>query len=73
MKDLTVTDIKHQASIFLRILSQRGVDSLFGKNDGKAVGTFVEHEFHAYLERDYEYVIGSSASGIDFPALGVRV
>ena len=71
MKDLTVTDIKLEASIFLRILSQRGVDSLFGKNDGKAVGTFVEHEFHAYLERDYDYVIGSSASGIDFPVLGV--
>ncbi len=71
MKNLTVTDIKHEASIFLRILSQRGVDSLFGKNDGKAVGTFVEHEFHAYLGRDYNYVIGSSASGIDFPALGV--
>lgn len=71
MTDLTVTDIKIEAGIFLRSLSQRGIDSLFGVTDGKAVGTYVEHEFHAHLERDYHFIIGSSASGIDFPELGI--
>jgi len=71
MKDLTVNDMKVEAGTFLRSLSQRGIESLFGATDGKAVGTYVEHEFHAYLESDYDYVIGSSASGIDFPTLGV--
>lgn len=71
MTDLTVTDIKLEASIFLRSLSQRGIDSLFGVTDGKAVGTYVEQQFHAHLGEDYQYVIGSSARGIDFPELGV--
>ncbi len=71
MTYLTVTDIKLEARSFLRSISQRGISSLFGVTDGKAVGTYVEHEFHAHLERDYHYVIGSSAKGIDFPELGV--
>ncbi|MDE2857532.1 MAG: restriction endonuclease [Chloroflexota bacterium] len=71
MKDLTVTDIKREARNFLLALSQRGIKSLFGVTDGKAVGTYVEQEFHAHLERDYDYVIGSSARGIDFPELGL--
>jgi len=71
MKELTITDIKLEARIFLLALSQVGIDSLYGVTDGKAVGTYVEHEFHARLERDYHYVIGSSARGIDFPELGV--
>ncbi|MDE2819575.1 MAG: restriction endonuclease [Chloroflexota bacterium] len=71
MKDLTVTDIKREARIFLLALSQRGIKSLFGVTDGKAVGTYVEQGFHVHLERDYDYVIGSSARGIDFPELGL--
>ncbi len=71
MTGLTVTDIKLEASIFLRSLSQRGIDSLFGVTDGKAVGTYVEQQFHAHLGEDYQYVIGSSVRGIDFPELGV--
>jgi len=71
LKDLTVTDIKREARIFLLALSQRGIKSLFGVTVGKAVGTYIEQEFHAHLERDYDYVIGSSARGIDFPELGL--
>lgn len=71
MAGLTVTDIKLEARIFLRSFSQRGIGSLFGVTDGKAVGTYVEHEFHAHLKQDYSYAIGSSASCIDFPELNV--
>lgn len=46
--------------------------SLFGVTDGKAVGTYLEHKFRAYLqERGYVFEAGNSASGIDFPGLGV--
>jgi len=71
LKDLTVTDIKREARIFLLALSPRCIKSLFGVTVGKAVGTYIEQEFHAHLERDYDYVIGSSARGIDFPELGL--
>ncbi len=43
--------------------------SLFGITDGKAVGTYLEHKFQAYLHNHYSYIEGSSAKGIDFPEL----
>lgn len=39
--------------------------------DGKAVGTYFEHKFRDYLSRKYDFAEGSSAKGIDFPALNV--
>ena len=44
---------------------------MYGITDGKAVGTYVEHTFHQYLQVKYSYKRGSSASGIDFPELKV--
>ncbi|MGC9316326.1 MAG: restriction endonuclease, partial [bacterium] len=35
------------------------------------VGTYLEHKFEAYLVSKYDYEIGSSAKGIDFPGLNV--
>ncbi|MCY3918115.1 MAG: restriction endonuclease [Chloroflexi bacterium] len=71
MKDLTIEYIKLEAGKFLRDLSSHGVDTLFGITDGKTVGTYVEHEFHSFLRTNYRYEVGSSARGIDFPALGI--
>lgn len=42
---------------------------LFGVTDGKAVGTFLEHEFPSCLKARYEVTIGSSASGLDLPEI----
>ncbi len=42
---------------------------LFGVTDGKAVGTFIEHKFRDRLEALYTVQIGSSALGIDLPAI----
>jgi hypothetical protein len=39
--------------------------------DGKAIGTYFEHRFQDYLAGRYHYERGSSASGVDFPDLGV--
>lgn len=45
--------------------------TLYGVTDGKAIGTYVEHKFKAYLATKYNFTLGSSASGIDFPELNV--
>ncbi len=45
--------------------------SLYGITDGKAIGTYFEHKFQKYLQTRYTYVEGSSARGIDFPALNL--
>ena len=71
MQPLTVPTIKSEAKGFLYSLSQRGIPSLFGKSDGKAVGTFVEREFHKHLQKNYVYDTGSAAKGIDFPSLQI--
>ncbi len=42
---------------------------LFGVTDGKAVGTFIEHELQGYLESRYTIETGSSALGLDLPSL----
>jgi hypothetical protein len=42
---------------------------LFGVTDGKAVGTFLEHEFHHYLGSRYTIKAGNSALGLDLPAV----
>jgi hypothetical protein len=44
---------------------------LYGVTDGKAIGTYLEHKFQQYLRDKYLFAQGSSATGIDFPALNV--
>jgi restriction system protein len=71
---LTLEKIQSEAHDFLKTFETKALSELYGSNDGKAVGTFVEHGFHEYLsDKGYIYERGSSASGIDFPELGVDV
>ena len=68
---MTVEFLKSEAKTFADIESSHDEPTLFGITDGKAVGTYFEHRFQAYLHRKYEYEEGSSAKGVDFPGLGV--
>jgi hypothetical protein len=60
-----------EAAKFAEVESTYDEPSLYGVTDGKAVGTYLEHKFIQYLAAKYTYQQGSSASGIDFPSLGV--
>ncbi len=68
---LTVSLLCEEANQFARIESSREHASLFGVTDGKAIGTYVEHQFREYLTQKYSFSEGSSARGIDFPDLAV--
>ena len=68
---LNVQQLQDEAKIFSEIESKHKEPSLYGVTDGKAVGTYLEHKFQAYLHTKYTYVAGSSAKGIDFPELMV--
>lgn len=70
---LTLATLKAEASTFAEIESAHHEPSLYGVTDGKAIGTYFEHKFRAYLREKYNFEEGSSAIGIDFPALGVDV
>lgn len=65
---LTIDVLTKEAKNFCKRESKFDNSDLFGVTDGKAVGTFIEHKFQEYLSSKYDYVIGSSASGIDMPS-----
>jgi hypothetical protein len=73
MPVLTVEALCSEATIFSAIESQHPEPILYGVTDGKAVGTYLEQKFKLYLKAKYDFLQGSSASGIDFPSLGVDV
>jgi len=73
MIELTIDLLKKEAKSFSIIESNHDESSIFGSTDGKAVGTYLEHKFQEYLKKNYIFVNGNSASGIDFPSEIINV
>ena len=72
-QDLTVKLLCREAGVFAEAESAHAEPAIYGVTDGKAVGTYLEHKFQAYLREKHAYEEGSSAKGIDFPELGVDI
>lgn len=72
-KELTLSALRDEAATFAEIETKYDEPNLYGVTDGKAVGTYLEHKFTAYLAENYSYQGGNSASGIDLPGLGVDI
>ena len=70
---LTTAQMLVEAKSFAVIESAYAEPTLFGVTDGKAVGTYIEHKFKAYLATNYQTAFSSSASGIDLPELEVDI
>jgi hypothetical protein len=68
---LTLDLLKEYASSFLKALSVHPVKALYGMDNGKTIGTYVEAEFNIHLKKRFGFTQGNAASGIDFPKLGV--
>jgi len=68
---LTLDILLKEAKDFAEIESKYDEPALYGITDGKAVGTYLEHKFRTYLQENYEFHLGNSASGIDFPELEI--
>lgn len=64
---LTKDALIKEAEIFCSLENSKNHPELYGINDGKSIGTYIEHEFKNYLKNKYEFNTGSSAQGIDFP------
>jgi hypothetical protein len=73
MSNLTLEILRKEAAKFSAAESTHAEKSLYGVTDGKAVGTYLEHKFKAYLREKYTFEAGNSASGIDFPDLAVDI
>lgn len=71
LPELTVEGLRKEAAILSVTQSSRDVPELYGKNDGKTVGTYLERQFRAMLRTKYVFLEGNSAKEIDFPSLNV--
>ena len=72
-KRLTKSILRKEAKVFAEEISKIEDKYLFNINDGKSVGTYVEHKLQNRLSEKYEYEKGNSARGIDFPELLVDI
>ncbi len=70
---LNIEQLCAEAAQFAEIESIYDEPTLYGVTDGKAVGTYLEHKFTAYLAEHYNCQPGNSASGIDLPDLEVDI
>ena len=66
-KNLTIENLIKESKIFCEIASKKNHKELIGVTDGKAVGTYIEHEFKKFLKTNYQFSEGNSAKGIDLP------
>lgn len=71
MPDLTIENLLHEARLFAQYENEHYEPQLYGVNDGKAIGTYLEQKFTHALALTYTLVAGNSASGIDLPSLNV--
>lgn len=70
---LTLKMLREEAKDFAIAESRHNEPALFGVTDGKAVGTYLEQKFQAYLRNNYRFPAGNSAKGVDFPELAVDI
>lgn len=70
---LTTKSLIEAAKDFCESVMWESVPDLWGVTDGKAVGTFVEHEFKTYLSGLYSFAVGSSAKGVDLPSVNCDI
>lgn len=73
MEALSLPYLLEAAKDFCQLESGRMREELFSITDGKAIGTFVEHLFQAFLAKRYKMTVGSSANGLDLPSINTDI
>lgn len=68
---LDIRNLFDEARYFSEQESLHDEPTLFGVTDGKAVGTYLEQKFRNHLLSKYDFQVGNSARGIDFPSLSI--
>jgi len=69
--NLTIPKLIEEAQSFCIAESSFKHKELYGKTDGKAVGTKIEKKFKKYLKEKYTLEIGNSGKGIDLPSIDI--
>jgi hypothetical protein len=71
LPQLTLDILRSEAAEFVKIESTYPEPALYGVDNGKTIGTYIEQKFKAYLAVKYDFDLGNSANGIDLPGLNV--
>lgn len=72
MPKLTISNLCKEAKQFSAIERTHAEKALYGRSDGKRVGTYLEQKFRKFLiDSGYIFIEGNSASGVDFPGIEV--
>lgn len=70
---LTVELLQAEATAFAVRESTHGEPTLFGVDNGKTIGTYLDQKFQTSLLERYDYPKGNAAEGIDLPGLNVDI
>jgi hypothetical protein len=70
---LVIETLVSEAKTFAVRESTHDEPKLYGVTDGKAVGTYLEQKFSLHIAKKYDFPIGNSAFGIDFPSIDVDI
>lgn len=70
---LTVPLLLNEAAAFALAESTHPEPTLFGVDNGKTVGTYVESKFQNILLEKYHFDEGNAAHGIDLPGLNIDI
>lgn len=73
MEELTIDLLLREAAMFAEYENVHDEPTLYGVNNGKAIGTYLEQKFTRLLGTNFHFALGNSASGIDLPGLRVDV
>lgn len=68
LPELDLGNLRSMAREFCASMETSRIPELYGLDNGKTIGTFIEHRFKDYLAQSYIFESGSSASGIDLPS-----
>lgn len=66
--ELTLETLQEEAKEFCIYQESIEDTEVYGVTNGKAIGTYIEHEFKRYIARKYSFEEGNSAKGIDLPS-----
>ncbi|NNM88144.1 MAG: restriction endonuclease [Phycisphaerae bacterium] len=70
---LRIDSLCANAAAFAQQTSCRDIPELYGVDNGKSVGSWVEIQFQAMLAVGYDFPKSNAAAGIDCPSLNVDV
>lgn len=71
LPSMTIDAFRKAATEYANSLAQTPFPDLYGRSDGKRVGTAVEKTFTAFLAERFELEPGNAANGLDFPSLNL--